>query len=1098
MVIYIPTFAELKCYYMQMDFMNKVRKIVLSVTAILTMSLFASAQNHEVTGAVTDAAGLPLIGATVAVDGTVTATMTDITGRYTISAPAEATLVVSYIGYIEQSVPVNGKTQVDVVLHEASEAIAEVIVTAFGTAKKEAFTGSAKMIKSDDLARTQSTNVSDALVGKIAGAQMSSSTGRPGSDQTIRIRGFGSVNAGQSPLWVVDGVPYDGDINNINSNDIESISVLKDAASNALYGARGANGVIMVTTKRAKAGDAMVNVDAKWGVNTPALKRYDTVTDPGQHYELHYQSLYNYYRLENGYTDAAAHKAAADLLLSSNPGGLSYNVFTVPTGQNLIGTNGKLNPRATLGRKVSYTDPATGVTEDYWVTADDWVDELLQTSFRQEYNVSVAGATDRSNFYASFGYLDNEGIIDGSSNERYTARLRADYQAKKWLKVGGNFSYTNFTWRNGNGVSSEGDSAGSGNVFADALSTAPIYSLYVRNADGSIRRDKYGFRVYDNGAGVNAGLKRSNPTLSNSLQDIQLNKYVSEGNAFSGNGFVDFDLYKGLKLTVNGGVNIDETRSTTLLNPYYGQFTTNGGSLTKSHMREIAYNLQQLLTYNHTFGFKHNIDLLLGHEMYNTKTYSLSAGKSGLFSYYHDELDGAVEDDGSASSYRTEYNTEGFFFRGQYDYDGRVFASVSYRRDASSKFHPDHRWGNFWSLGAAWLIDREVWFNSAWVDMLKVKASYGSQGNDSISPYLYTDLYYIKNDGSGGVATPFYRRGNENITWETNSNLNLGVEFELFGRRLSGSVDFFNRRTTDMLFSIPLKMSNGYSSVYTNIGDMLNRGIEIELNAGLITTKNVRWDFSLNMTHYKNKLLSLPEEYKRVSVGGHKGYDDGSFFRGEGLSFYTFYLPSYAGLDKDGQSMWYLNEYDEDGNRKTTTSYSVAQNNKDLHGTSIPDLYGGFNTSLQLYGVDFSINFTYQIGGLAYDAGYSTYMSSPYGTSTESVYHKDLFNAWTPENKDSDIPRFVYNDTYSSATSDRFLLDASYLNIQNISLGYTLPQHISRKFFVEKLRIYVVCDNVWYWSRRKGFDPRQSMNGATNMYYYPQVRTISGGLSVTF
>ncbi len=1077
--------------------MLMVKKILLSVTAVLAFGLCAVAQNVTVTGTVTDEAGLPVIAAAVVVDGTTNGTITDVAGRYEISAPANATLDVSFLGYDSVKVPIGGKTEINIVLKEQSKSIDEVIVVAFGTQKKEAFTGSAKMLDSEDLLKTQSSNVSNALVGKIAGAQMTSTSGRPGETQNIRIRGFGSANAGQEPLWVVDGVPYDGDINNINPSDIESISVLKDAASNALYGARGANGVIMVTTRRAKAGDAIVNVDAKWGVNTEALKRYDTVTDPGQHYELHYAGLYNYYKLENGYSDAAAHKAASTLLLSDNPGGLRYNVFTIPTGQNLIGTNGKLNPNATLGRMETYTDPITGVTDNYWVTPDDWVDELYHTSFRQEYNVSVGGATDRSNFYASLGYLDNTGIIDGSSNDRITARLRADYQAKKWLKVGGNMAYTHFIWRDGNDPSSEGGSSG-GNAIGEAISMAPIYPLYVRDGNGNIRYDEYGRKVYDDGTGINAGMSRANSTKSNSLQDMQLNKFTSEGNAFSGTGFVDINLYTGLKLTLNGGVNLDETRVTSLLNPYYGQFVTEGGSLSKQHNREIAYNVQQLLTYNHTFGFKHNMDLLLGHEMYNSKVYRLSASKSGLFSYLHDELDGAVVDNGRASSLRTEYNTEGFFFRGQYDYDGRVFASASYRLDASSKFHPKHRWGSFWSLGAAWLIDREAWFNAQWVDMLKLKISYGSQGNDSISPYLYTDLYYIKSSSDGGVATPFYRRGNENITWETNANLNLGVEFGLFGNRLSGGIDFFNRKTTDMLFSIPLKMSNGYASMYTNVGDMLNRGVEIELSADLIRTKNVLWSFNVNMTHYKNKLVALPDEYKKTTVNGHLGYDDGNYFRGEGLSFYTFYLPSYAGVSSEGLSMWYLNSYDDDGNRLTTTSYAEALENKDLHGTALPDLYGGFSTSLQAYGVDLSVNFTYQIGGKAYDSGYAAFMSSPYGTQTENAYHKDLFNAWSTENPNSETPRFVYGDTYSTAMSSRFLTDASYLNIQNITLGYTLPQHISRKFFVDRLRVYVVCDNVWYWSKRKGFDPRQSMTGGTNMFYYAPVRTISGGLSVTF
>ena len=1070
-----------------------VKKLVLFVSAILLACTSVLAQNRQISGTVTGPDGSPVVGATVVVEGTAIGTSTDLQGKYTLQAPANGELVVSFIGYEDAKLPIGGKTLINVALKEASKTIDDVIVVAFGEAKKEAFTGSASVISSDDLAKSQSTNVANALVGKVAGMQTASASGGLGSTPSIMVRGIGSMNADTEPLWVVDGMPYSGDINNINTADIESISVLKDAASNALYGARGANGVIMVTTKRAKAGDARINFDAKWGVNQRAIQTYDYVDKAGEYYELHYRSLYDYYR-GNNYTNEEAYLAASTLLTSNDPGGLGYNVMTVPAGQNLIGSNGRLNPYATEGRLITDEDG-----NQYWLQPDNWLDALYKNSFRQEYNINASAAGDKTNFFASFGYLDNNGIIDGSRMERYTARLRSDYQAKKWLKIGGNFSYTHFDWQNGN--NDEGASDG-GNVFATAVQTAPIYPIYIRDANGNHIYDKWGFPLYDTGDGRNGGARRTTGGSSNELQDIQLNKYNSEGNAFSANGFVDIRFYRDLKLTVNGGVVLDETRSTTLLNPYYGQFATSGGVVSKSHSRSLDYNLQQLLNYTHTFGTQHNIDILLGHEMYAIKSYSLSGTKSKMFSYDNSELNGLVVDNQSSASSYGSYNNEGYFLRAQYDFDGRVFASGSYRLDASSRFHPDHRWGNFWSISAAWLLNREKWFDAKWVDMLKVKASYGSQGNDNIGSFLYTDIYQISNDGQGGIATIFASKGNPNITWETNTNLNVGVEFEFWRSRLSGSVEYFHRNTSDMLFYLPVAPSLGYSGYYTNIGDMVNQGIEVVLNADIIRSKNFVWSFGLNMTHFQNKITHLPDEYKNNTTadGTLTGRQSGSNFLAEGNSIYTWYIPTYAGVNEKGESMWYT--YETSGGkttRTTTTDWNDAnQYGRELQGRATPDLYGGFNTSFRFYGVDVSANFTYQIGGQAYDSGYASMMGSPITTSVGFALHRDLWDAWTPENNTSNIPRFYYSDEYTNATSSRFLTDASYLNIQNITVGYTLPQSITRKFLVESLRVYVVCDNVWYWSQRKGLDPRQSFSGATNPYYYAPIRTFSGGVSITF
>ena len=585
-----------------------VRKIVLSLIAVFVFLAYATAQNRQISGTVSDANGHPVAGATVIVDGTSLGTTTNTAGEYTLSAPVNGTLVVTFVGFEPQQLPIAGKTRINVTMKEDAQAIDDVIVVAFGTAKKEAFTGSAAVIKSDEIAKVQTSNVATALVGRVAGVQTSSTSGDLGKTPSIRVRGFGSINAGKEPLWIVDGMPYEGDLNNLNTNDIESMTVLKDAASNALYGARGANGVIMVTTKKAKSGDAVVTIDAKWGVNSKALEEYDVITSPAQYYETHFKALYGYYAQTN--PAAKAYALASSGLTSNGTGGLGYNVYTVPEGQALIGTNGKLNPNATLGRKIIYNG------QEYWLTPDDWIDEAYQSAFRQEYNVNISGATERSSFYASLGYLDNTGIIKSSALERYTARLKADYQAKKWLKVGGNMSYAHFS--NSNGNSNEGSASSTANIFAFSAQMPPIYPVYIRDGSGRIMVDDNGYQMYDYGDKGNAGLTRPLLPGANGLQTSWLNKKKAEGNAFSGSGFVDISLYKGLKLTVNGSTNIDETRTTYLNNQYYGQFAEAGGTISKYHTRDIAYNLQQILNYNETFG-KHHVGLMVGHEDYQKK-----------------------------------------------------------------------------------------------------------------------------------------------------------------------------------------------------------------------------------------------------------------------------------------------------------------------------------------------------------------------------------------------------------------------------------------------------------------------------------------------
>ena len=1082
-----------------------MEKRLTMILACLFLSIGMALAQKSVTGTVVSQEdGQPIIGASVFVVGMQTGAVTDANGKFSISLPSgKSKLRVSYVGMVTQEVTVNGNS-VTVTLEPDQTNLDEVMVVAYGTAKKSAFTGSAAVVKSEDISKIASSNALSALTGKVSGVQINSATGAPGQESfSIRIRGISSINAGNDPLFIVDGAPYDGDINNLNQNDIASMTVLKDAASAALYGARGANGVVIITTKHGREGTSVITFDAKWGANSRGVQFYNTVESPAAYYEAYYASLLNS-RTSRGDDAATARAWALQNMFGGGAYDLGYNVYTLPEGQALIGPDGKLNPNAILGRSIVGADG-----NPYLLMPDSWRDAAYQTGLRQEYNLTATGSSEKGSFYGSAGYMKNEGISVGSDYERFTARLKSDYQVKPWLKLSGNFNYAHY---NANSLSGDGEST-TGNIFT-VKNLAPIYPLYIRDAAGNILQDsKTGLPQYDWGDASVTGLIRpvlngSNPIFANYFDTNE-----NEGNSLDATGTAEIRFLKDFKFTSSNTMMFDETRFTSSTNPFYGQFAANHGSVQKSHVRTWAYNYQQLLNWHHLFG-KHDVEIMLGHEYYRTRYYYLTANKNNVFSVFNTELAGAVTN-GASNSYVTDYNVEGWFGRVQYNYDNKYFGSVSYRRDASSRFHPDHRWGNFWSIGGAWLISKEKWFNASWVDELKFKASYGEQGNDNIGSYLYTDRYSIVPAGDGAGVTSSSTKGNETITWEKNGNFNTGFEFSLFRGRLAGSVEYFYRRTSDMLAFFGLPSSSGWGGYYDNVGNMRNTGVEVELNGTLIRGKDFEWGLNLNFTAYKNKIISIAEDNKTQIVEGSDGYQSGSYFYGEGESLYTFYMPKFAGVDPEtGQSLFWKDitepvldangqpQTDKYGNiienvigRETTTTPGDATYY--MCGTALPWAYGGFGTHFAYKGFDLSVDFTYQIGGQIYDSDYAGMMGIT-GTGRGSAIHADLLNSWTVDNPNSNIPQLIIDDTSATTTSDRFLTNASYLSLQNLNFGYTFPASLTSKIGIGKLRLYLTATNLWLWSKRQGLDPRQSITGGASSIYYPAMRTISGGVTVTF
>ena len=1064
-----------------------MEKRLMTFIACLFLSIGMALAQTQVSGTVTSSEdGSPVIGASIKVVGTNTGTVTNIDGNFSLNVSANAKLEVSYIGMVTKTV--KAAKNMKIVLDTDNQSLDEVMVVAYGTAKKSAFTGSAAVVGSEELSKKVTTNVADALVGSVSGLQMRGSSGQPGAGQgSINIRGIASMYAATDPLVIVDGAPYSASLSNIPTDDIESVTVLKDAASAALYGARGAAGVIIVTTKKGANKEGKINVDMKWGVNSRAVPEYDVITDPGQYYEAVYSEFYNKYYYGDGMSANAANVKANTTMLNK----LAYNVYSYPTGEQLIGLDGKLNPNATLGRMVT---AANG--QSYYLTPDDWSDAVFQNSLRQEYNVNASGGTERSSYYASLGYLNDEGIIKNSSFERITARLKADYQIKKWLKLGANIAFVNST---------QDANANLGTSLSFTSSMAPIFPLYLRQKDENgnifIPTDERGLPLYDLGSstlGVNRPfLNNTNPVASNNYDKNQ-----TKGHQLNGTFTADIQITDFLKANLTSTIIWGQSNSTAYANPFFGAKTVVKGELGKASSESWRQNHVQTLTYFDNFG-KHNVTLMLGHEYYKINTTYLSATAEGGFSPSILQISAFAKKKDS-SGYESGYNVEGYFGNAQYNYDNKYFGSFSYRRDASSCFAKENRWGSFWSVGAAWLINKEAWFNAPWVDELKLKASIGQQGNDNIRPWAYTDVYTLSQVSDTEMSASFARLGNKNITWETTTNFNIGTEFSFFKGRLSGSFDFYTKKTTDLLFWLNVPESQGTRGYYNNIGDIRNTGVELTLTGHIFRTKDFDWSVTANLAHNKTKILKLDSSKKNQYGGFYEksAMDYTLYWYKEGGPLYNGYLHKYAGVNEKGEALYWVDEDVSEneitghpGKKLSYTTTNASKASMYETGSLLPKVSGGLSTTVSYKGFDASLSFDFQIGGKVYDMKYAALMNPmTENSSGGAAIHKDYLKSWSTNNTSSNLPRWQFGDD-NGQVSDRFLTNAGYFNFQSFTLGYTLPKNLVPYF--SKIRVYCSGENLGFISARKGLDPRFSYDGVTGTSYSP-TRNISGGIQLTF
>jgi len=1123
------------------------KRLWIFLTCLFISASMAFAQK-TVTGVVIDkSTGEPVIGATVRIDGTSLGMATDVNGKFTINnVPESAKLIkVSYVGMEDVTVAV--KQNVRIIMEPISHNIDEIMVIAYGTQKKSAFTGSASELKAEDIEAHVATNVTSALAGTTPGVQFMAPNGDPTSNAgTIRVRGFGSMSASNAPLIILDGAPYDGGINSINPQDVESMTTLKDAASTAIYGARGANGVILITTKRGRVQDAEIKFDARWGSNSRMMPRYDIIDNPGQYYETAFKQLY-YSQIYAGENANDAYLFANANLYNEKNGGLGYQVYTLPDGQNLIGRNLRLNPNAKLG----YSNGTN------YYTPDDWYDETFHNAFRQEYNVSMSGVHEKLNYFTSAGYLKDGGLVDKSGFQRYTGRMNVEYNAKEWLRIK---SSMGFTHRISEQPSYDTDiNMSSGNLFYITNIIGPIYPLYVRNADGSIKYDDNGLVVYD----ANQTAFKRPSVVGNAVRDNALNVTKQYSDLFNGNWAAIFTPVKGLNLTANMAITSINNRTSNLYSRFSSSSSSDGAA-SVSHGRTFTVNNQYLAEYTATFGEDvHHLNVLGGYEQYRLRTNSLSGYNDHLFDPFNGELSNADGTSGKdVSSSTNEYMTEGFLARAQYDYMDKYFVSASFRRDASSRFAPGHRWGSFGSIGLAWLINKEKFFNADWVDMLKFKISYGTLGNDDLGSYYpYADQYsHSYNEETGDYNLTLVYKGNPELTWETSKTFNTGFDFELFKGRLGGTLEFFSRKTVDLLYDLdtPLSSGNPTGSYPINVGSIRNTGIELSLDGIIMKTKDFEWKANLNLTHYKNKITSL---HSSVAEDGIKG--SYTIRRVDG-SLYQSYMYKTAGVihqsDLDasknydankagkysqeyekqytqsdlGKEMFYVTRtyekrdnsgnviykkdaagndlLDKDGNKIAETYEAIEKTSNFSEatrydcGTTLPDIYGGFGTSIKFKGFDLGVQIQFQFGGKFYDGTYQSFMHTS-DQAIGSTWHKDALNAWSPDNPDSNIPRLDMSNQYAVGQSaiDRYMTTSDYISFNNVTLGYTLPKYFTTRYGISSLRVYVAGENLGVISARKGMDPRFSVGTGSYVYgsgsatnYYAMMRSITAGLTITF
>lgn len=1015
------------------------------------------AQEKTVTGTVTDQAGA-LPGVSIVIKGTTKGVETDFDGKFAIKVNQGDILVFSFVGLKTIERIVGNISVLNVRMEENTSLLDEVVIVAYGTSSKEALTGSVAKISSESLETRPTANLSAAIEGATPGVIATAASGQPGSGQSIRIRGFGSFGASNAPLYVVDGIPINGDLSNINTNDIESITILKDASSTALYGNKATNGVVMVTTKTGRSQVGEISLSISTGVVERAIPEYNRV-NAQQYYPIMWESLRNSMAIPG--VDTPADVTAANLSATNGIFGvLGYNPFNVPNN-NVVGVDGNLNPNASL------------LYNDF-----NWEGAVTRTGIRRNVDLSYQGKSDKADFYASLGYLNEEGYLINSDYQRITARVNVNYQAKDWLKLGANIS----------GALTEGNQSNIGgstsfrNPFRFTRNMGPIYPVYEHDPiTGAFILDENGNKVFD----IEDNRPSGASTGRHVVVERQLDRDFDEITAVNLKTYADFRMAEGLNFRTNLSYEEQDRYNTFFWNKIIGDGAPDGLGF-KQYVRTATIGFNQLLNYNVSFK-EHNFEFLAGHESQSlviddfsgTRTKQIAAGNFELINYVNTT---------DLSSERDENNDESYFGRINYNYNNRYYLSSSVRRDGSSRFAKDKRWGTFWSLGGSWSVDRENFMsNVEWVNLLKVRVSYGELGNNrGIGYYPHLALFALDNNNLSEPGITRSSLGAPDLLWETSANFDVAIEFELFNR-LRGSVEYYNKESQNLIFDVPVAFSDGADSKKENIGTLFNRGIEVGLSYDVFKKEDFTWTFNVNAATLQNEFTKLPQEEiingtKKLKVG--KGLFD-------------YWIRDWYGVDPSDGSGLFVAEDPAASGVRTINGVAVTpfSNNARFHyaGSAIPDLTGSFSNDIKYKGFSLTTLFTYQIGGESLDFNYAGIMESGgYGTA-KSV---DILNRWQQPGDVTDVPRMdAALSSQWSGTSDRWLTDASYLNLRQVNLSYNFKTDITERIGLTGLRMYLSAENLFSINARKGLNVQQQFNGNTSNVYTPS-RIVTLGVNL--
>lgn len=988
----------------------------LATSSTAGTNLAVQQQDQKLKGQVIDATtGEPVIGVNVLVKGTTNGTITDIDGKYELNAPAGAILQISFIGYKTVEIAATTSEQT-IKLHEDTETLDEVVVVGYGVQKKESLTGAMSTLKENRLKDVTTPTVENMLNGKVSGVYVAPGSGQPGSNGAVQIRGRATLSGSTSPLWVIDGVIVGEDPGVLNPSDIENMTILKDAASTAIYGSQGANGVIIVTTKMGKSEKMKINASVKLGVSTMTNGKMEVMNGA---------ELYDYY---------ASFPNQEDIKFS------------------------RWNPEL---KNANF----------------DWGELASQAGFTQDYNISLSGGNEKMSSYFSLGYYSEEGTVKGYKYDRYSFRYRSNYKPFSWLTIKPNIS------------GSMKNTDDSQYDYTAKYTMFPWDSPY--DEDGNLVPDRYSGWVDSSDLNYLNSISYGNHTARKTYE-------------FSGNFDFDIKITDWLTFTSVNNYRWTGYFQSTYTDPRTDSASGVQGRVEEEQTNNIQRYTNQYLTFNKMFG-KHSVQALLAYEFMDTSAKVINAKGTGIVSGF--EVLDATATPEEVGGNLTEWAKQSVFAKANYTYDNRYLAEVSLRRDGASNFGDDKKYGNFFSISAGWNINREKWFKADWVDVLKLRASYGSVGNIPYSKYPQYGLYSVSSNYNGIPAILISQVGNKDLTWEQTYTAGVGIDANFFNNRLRFVFDYYNKYTSNILYQVPVSGLTGITSRWQNVGEMRNSGIEITIGGDIIRTKDWLWSLDLNMGYNKNKLEKLYGDDPNMMIIGGGGNDTSIAGAAEkvlkvGYSTDRYYLREWAGVDpKNGAPLWYKN----DGSGETTSNYSEAK--QVMTEATSPKLFGGFNTSLTWKNIDLNASFGFSLGGKIYNYSRQEYDSD--GAYTDRNQMK-LIDGWSRWEKEGDIathPAASYgNKSNSNKASTRYLEDGDYLKLRSLSIGYNLDLS---KYYIQNMRIYFTAENVFTLTGFSGIDPEvpayydettgtYKSIGTAGANLYPSTRKFMFGINLTF